>query len=202
MRRFLIVFMLLGLAAPAAAQGRRDSQGIPPGQLPPAGQCRVWYEGRPPGQQPRSTNCRDAERIASRDNRARVIYGSGPVFDRNARPVAGQAIPRQAPRVPFPGARPRDNRRDPYATVGFDTGYQDGYDKGREDARDNDRFDPNRHSRFRSADHGYNRRYGSKAAYQRVYRDGFRAGYAEGYRDNQRPQNRRRQGGIRVPWPF
>lgn len=31
--------------------------GIPPGQLPPPGLCRVWYPGRPPGHQPRAGNC-------------------------------------------------------------------------------------------------------------------------------------------------
>jgi len=34
--------------------------GIPPGHLPPPGQCRVWYPGRPPGRQPRPQSCRDA----------------------------------------------------------------------------------------------------------------------------------------------
>src|SRR5262245_43211764 len=96
MRSSPIVFMLLGLATvPLAAPGRRDSQGIPPGQLPPAGLCRVWYEGLPPGQQPRAIDCRDAERIAARSNGARVIYGNGSVYDRNDR-----AIPRSIPRYP------------------------------------------------------------------------------------------------------
>jgi len=189
MRGSPILFMLLGLAVtPLAAQGRRDAQGIPPGQLPPAGQCRVWYEGRPPGQQPRATNCRDAERIAARSSGARVIYGSGPVYDRNDR-----AIPRPTPR--YPG----DDRRDIYTNAGFDNGYKDGYDKGRDDGRSNDRYDPSEHSRYRSADHGYNKKYGSKAAYQRIYRDGFRSGYDEGYRDYAR-NSRNRQ--IPRPWPF
>jgi hypothetical protein len=192
MRRSPILFILLGLAvAPLAAQGRRDSQGIPPGQLPPSGLCRVWYEGRPPGQQPRATNCRDAERVAARDSRARVIYGSGSVYDRNDR-----AIPRPVPR--YPGT----DRRDVYTTVGFDTGYKDGYDKGRSDGRDNDRYDPNRQSRYRSADHGYKSQYGSKAAYQRVYRDGFRSGYDAGYRDYARGSANGRAPGIPRPWPF
>jgi len=30
---------------------------VPPGQYPPAGQCRVWFRGRPPGLQPRPTRC-------------------------------------------------------------------------------------------------------------------------------------------------
>ena len=31
--------------------------GIPPGQLPPPGRCRVWIEGTPPGRQPRARSC-------------------------------------------------------------------------------------------------------------------------------------------------
>src|SRR5688500_20022321 len=145
MRRIVPALMLIGLvAAPAAAQGRRGAQGIPPGQLPPAGQCRVWYDGVPPGQQPRPTSCDEAERMASRDRRARVIYGAdrddrfgrndrrGPVLD----PGRPRAIPRTTPRqVPFPDGRGA------YGDLAFDNGYEDGYDKGREDARDNDRYD-------------------------------------------------------------
>src|SRR5215207_7820296 len=65
-------------AAPVAAQGRGRGRasGIPPGQLPPAGLCRVWYEGVPPGQQPRPMDCRQAERVAARDRYAQVIYGN------------------------------------------------------------------------------------------------------------------------------
>ena len=31
--------------------------GIPPGHLPPPGECRVWYPGTPPGQQPPPGPC-------------------------------------------------------------------------------------------------------------------------------------------------
>jgi hypothetical protein len=31
--------------------------GIPPGHLPPPGQCRIWYPGRPPGRQPAPGSC-------------------------------------------------------------------------------------------------------------------------------------------------
>jgi len=32
--------------------------GIPPGHLPPPGQCRIWIPGRPPGHQPPAGQCR------------------------------------------------------------------------------------------------------------------------------------------------
>lgn len=77
MRIVAAVIMLSVLAAPVAAQGRGRGRGagIPPGQMPPAGLCRVWYEGVPPGKQPRPTSCREAERVAARERYARVIYG-------------------------------------------------------------------------------------------------------------------------------
>ncbi len=33
------------------------SLGIPPGHLPPPGECRIWYPGTPPGQQPPPGPC-------------------------------------------------------------------------------------------------------------------------------------------------
>ena len=78
MRTAAATVILIGLTASAGvhAQGRgRQAQGIPPGHVPPAGQCRVWYDNVPPGRQPAPTNCDRAEQIASRDRAARVIYG-------------------------------------------------------------------------------------------------------------------------------
>ena len=179
--------ILIGLAGmSAAAQGRNGRpggvfQGVPPGQLPPAGQCRVWYQGRPPGRQPAPINCRDAERIASRDRNARVIYGAYP-----------------GARTPGPGRSPIGRGASVYQGVPFDNGYRDGYEKGREDARDNDSYDHVRHSRYRSGDHGYDRRFGTKEQYRFVYREGFEAGYDAGYRANLRSD--RRSGGF--GWPF
>jgi len=223
--RTTAAFILAGfLATPLFAQGPygQRAQGVPPGHLPPPGACRVWYDGRPSGQQPPPTSCREAERVAARDPYARVIYGGygrdgewGRDDDRRGR---GRAIPRRE-RYPYPGEYPYPNRY-PYPesrypdpgrypgerggygseSVAFDNGYRDGYDKGREDARDRDSYDPVRHSRYRSADRGYNGRYGSKEAYKAVYRDGFRSGYDAGYRDNAYTTDRRR--GIRLPWPF
>ena len=64
----------LGAAVPAAAQAHgRGNGGIPPGQRPPAGLCRVWIDGVPPGRQPRATDCSTAVRTVP--SNGRVIWG-------------------------------------------------------------------------------------------------------------------------------
>lgn len=199
----LIVFALAAGTADAQGRGRNraNSQGIPPGHLPAAGQCRVWYDGVPPGRQPRPTSCREAERIAARDRNARVIYGDNRSYDpygygndryENGRYENGNG------RYEDRGSngvtdRVRDilrgrsasgttsRSRSGYNDAAYDNGFRDGLEKGREDVRDNDSFDPVRHSRYRSADRGYNSRYGSKEQYKLTYRDGFEAGYSQGY---------------------
>jgi hypothetical protein len=227
MRRAAAAFVVIGLVTvPVAAQGPGGrygdrAQGVPPGHLPPPGECRVWYDDRPAGHQPAPTNCHNAERVAARDRYARVIYGGSARrdddrWDRNDdrrdrdRPRAiprrdsGYPYPDRYPpesRYPYPDRYPSD-RGDRYSSVPFDNGYRDGYDKGREDARDNDPYDPVRHSRYRSGDRGHDRRYGSKEAYRNVYRDGFRAGYEEGYREANGYGRDRRPNGVRLPWPF
>jgi hypothetical protein len=211
MKRTAFIFLLAGLVAvPAFAQGRgRNAQGIPPGHLPPDGLCRVWYDGVPPGRQPSPTSCYEAERIASRDRRARVVYGTesrrnAPVYrgdrsypgdiwrddDRRGgvdgrRPNEnGRTTGRAVPRSDYPNNYPYPDARDPQSrggygdeSEGFRRGYEDGIVKGREDVRDRDRFDPARHSWYRSADRGYNSRYGSRDEYREDYRRGFLAGY-------------------------
>jgi hypothetical protein len=192
--RIAAALVLAGLiSSPVAAQDRRGSQGIPPGQMPPAGQCRVWYDGVPPGRQPRAMDCRDAERIASQDRDARVIYGSDRRAndrrndgwwgdDRRDRVEQG--------RIPYPNSTRYPDSRYPnsrgtsgYQSIAYDNGFNDGVAEGRKDGQDRNRFDPERESRYRSADRGYNSRYGSKDEYKSVYRDGFREGYERGYRD-------------------
>jgi hypothetical protein len=199
------VLLLSGLmAAPAAAQvwgSRGGNQRIPPGQMPPAGMCRVWYDGVPPGQQPGPINCRDAERIASRSSNARVIYGNdGRYDDRYGYPDRNRdgRDDRYENRYPSSGGYGSNNGCGA-GSVPYRNGYQDGLEKGREDANDRDPFDPVRHSRYRSADHGYNSRYGSKNDYKLVYRDGFEAGYRDGYNRN---RTNRDNGSFRLPWPF
>ena len=216
------------VAIPVSAQDRggrygRRSGEVPPGHLPPPGECRVWYDDRPAGHQPAPTSCREAERVAARDPYARVVYGGtrdrrdegswGRDDDRRGR---GRAIPRgrqypdQYPypgrRTPYPGGYPSPDRypggRGGYEGIPFDNGYRDGFEKGREDARDRDAYDPVRHGRYRSADHGYKREHGSKEQYKAVYRDGFRTGYDDGYREAGSYPSGRRRGGIQLPWPF
>ena len=58
MRRIMVIAAVaaLGAAVPANAQAQgRGNGGIPPGQRPPAGMCRVWIDGVPPGP-PTSSN--------------------------------------------------------------------------------------------------------------------------------------------------
>jgi hypothetical protein len=71
--RITTVLAALAIASPAAAQGRKNSDHIPPGQRPPAGMCRIWVDGVPPGHQPAPTDCVTAN--ARRPANARVIYG-------------------------------------------------------------------------------------------------------------------------------
>src|SRR5262245_58855139 len=98
------------VASPLIAQDRSRAQGIPPGHLPPPGECRIWYDGRPPGQQPPPTSCPEAERIASADRYARVIYG-GPRDGREyPYPVA------YPDRYPYQGRYPNSG----YTRISFD----------------------------------------------------------------------------------
>lgn len=208
MRTAAATLIILAMAAGfAEAQGRgrnrANSQGIPPGHMPAAGQCRVWYDGVPPGRQPRATSCRKAERIAARNRNARVIYGDdryndrygsgndrheddryedgryedGRYEDRGSNGVTDRVL--DILRGNDRNRRPASNSR--YGSAPYDNGFRDGLEKGREDVRDGDSFDPVRHGRYRSADHGYESRYGTREQYKLAYRDGFEAGYSQGY---------------------
>jgi hypothetical protein len=185
MRTAAISLVLLGLmAGTSQAQGNGRygrNQGIPPGQMPPAGMCRVWYDNLPPGRQPRPTNCDQAERLASRDRDARVIYGGDDRYGSNNR---DQRYRDRADRGVYPnsGVYGNNTSRGGYNSVPYDNGYRDGLEKGREDAGDRDSYDPVRHGWYRSGDRGYNSRYGSRDAYKLTYRDGFEAGYDRAYR--------------------
>ena len=197
---FALILIALG-AAGADAQGRgRNAQRIPPGQMPRAGECRVWYDNLPPGRQPRATSCDEAERIASRDRNARVIYGDDYGAGRNNRDARYRdrnsgVYDRNA------GVYDRNypNNRAGYNSVPYDNGYRDGLEKGREDAGDGDSYDPVRHSWYRSGDRGYNSRYGTKDTYKLEYRDGFEAGYDQAYRQLRGYGATGARSGARVP---
>lgn len=90
-----------------------------------------------------------------------------------------------------------DRRAVPRFDLAFRNGEEDGYKEGLRDGERGERFDPIREKRFRSADHGYDRRYGPRELYKDRYRDGFRRGYEDGYRDGRR-YDRRAPGW----WPF
>jgi hypothetical protein len=51
---------------PAASRGPSTAATlkIPPGHLPPPGQCRVWVQGLPPGKQPKARGCSGIEDTA------------------------------------------------------------------------------------------------------------------------------------------
>jgi hypothetical protein len=100
-------------------------------------------------------------------------YADG--YDRSVRD-GGAAIPRTpASRGPF-GIT--GGTLTPAARIGF----QDGYDVGRKDATDGETFDPVRSGRYRSADHEYDRKFGSREEFKAEYRGGFEEGYEQGYR--------------------
>lgn len=60
---------------PARGQNTRITLGVPPGHLPPPGQCRVWIPGRPPGRQARARPCDGIEREAPAG--ALILYRPG-----------------------------------------------------------------------------------------------------------------------------
>ena len=199
----LSVLFTLAVASPSFAQGRGrySNQGIPPGQMPPSGMCRVWYDGVPPGRQPRPTSCTEAERAASRDRNARVIYGED-YSNRTGNYPYGNAYPNSNDRYGnrYPSS---ESNRYGYNNVPYDNGYRDGLEKGREDALDRDSFDPVRHNWYRSGNRGYNSRYGTREDYKLVYRDGFEAGYQQAYRQNGgNYSSSRNSRGVQIPWPF
>jgi hypothetical protein len=201
---FILAAAVLAVSSPADAQLRRQdrsdrqdrqdvarAQGVPPGQLPPANQCRVWYDDRPNGRQPAPTSCSRAEAAASRDRAARVIYGEDAWRSRASDgrygiyPDASDRAVRRGS-VRNPRNSDSDRLQDRYGresgNPAFRTGYRDGMTKGREDAEDGDRYDVNRHSWYRSATRGYENEYGTRYEYIEGYRRGFEAGYEEGYR--------------------
>jgi hypothetical protein len=78
-----------GQILPQDQQQSRKSQHIPPGQMPPAGMCRIWIDGVPPGQQPAPTDCQTA--VAQKPANARVIWGDQTAFPGQGKGKANKA---------------------------------------------------------------------------------------------------------------
>ena len=68
-----VLGQVMGQDQQRQTETRSKSKHIPPGQMPPAGMCRVWIDGVPPGQQPAPTDCQTA--VATKPANARVIFG-------------------------------------------------------------------------------------------------------------------------------
>jgi hypothetical protein len=47
---------------------------VPPGHMPPPGQCRIWYKGTPPGQQPPPGDC---ARLSAQVPPGAILVGPG-----------------------------------------------------------------------------------------------------------------------------
>lgn len=60
---------------PARGQNTRITLDVPPGHIPPPGQCRVWIPGRPAGRQARARSCDGIEREAPAG--AMILYRPG-----------------------------------------------------------------------------------------------------------------------------
>jgi hypothetical protein len=82
------------------------------------------------------------------------------------------------------GQRGYRDHRGSSLRAAYDYGRRDGYDAGFAAARDG-RSDWRNHRYYRST-RGYDRRFGTRDAYDVNYRNGFRSGYEQGYRDGRR----------------
>ena len=86
--------------------------------------------------------------------------------------------------IAAPTAYSSDDYRASYADAqrqAYDNGYRDGLRRGEQAARDRRTLDIEIERDYRSADNGYNRRFGDRDRYRDNYRGGFSQGYRDGY---------------------
>lgn len=99
---------------------------------------------------------------------------------------------RNSPNHPhYPSSPGRGGVSRGYQDPAYARGVEDGYRRGLEAAHDGDRYDVRRENLYRNAEHGYDRRYGSRNEWRQVYRDGFTRGYDQGYREARSRDNGR-----------
>jgi hypothetical protein len=123
---------------------------------------------------------RDGFRAGYREGYERSAPRGGVGVGVSGSVYAGPSVPYGARATASPTVvyqRPVGPQVSPAAQIG----YRDGFDVGRDDARDHESYDPVRSKRYRSADHDYDSRYGSRDEFKREYRVGFEQGYAAGY---------------------
>jgi hypothetical protein len=71
--------------------------------------------------------------------------------------------------------------RSSWQRAAYDNGYHEGVIAGERDARARRGFDYGRERSYKSADRGYDRRFGARGQYRQAYRRGFQIGYRDGY---------------------
>lgn len=140
-------FILAAATMPLGAQGKgRGSRGVPPGQRPPAGMCRIWIQGVPPGQQPAPTDCATAER--TRPANATVVYGDElngrrnkewDKDDKDRRKDAKREDKERRKASKHDGRDDRDDEDDDRDEEHRDADHDRDHDRDREGERDRDR---------------------------------------------------------------
>ena len=70
---FLVTAILAGCTAYAVPPPAARPADIPPGHMPPRGECRIWFPDRPPGQQPPPGPCHILRHQVPHG--ARLVYG-------------------------------------------------------------------------------------------------------------------------------
>ncbi|MEZ5319848.1 MAG: hypothetical protein R2752_20770 [Vicinamibacterales bacterium] len=202
--RVLPLLMFFALAAPGVARGQSPWNRGPVTPATSEGYTRGQRAGDEDARRGQSYDYRDEADYRRGDAGYRSQYGSRDRYrDEFRRAYAdGYDAGWRGGRGSDPYGRP--GTYDPYGGYGrpgagraggpggvrndlaFRTGTNDGYEAGLDDGRDGRRFDPIGERRYRSGDHGYDRRYGSKDLWKVRYREGFKLGYEQGYQDARR----------------